>query len=71
MLNEGSMEHCGAVPTLEEISTRQQHSSIVILSPQILHSLAWDGNYALRVDNSIRAYYVEEKYFTLDRLHKI
>jgi hypothetical protein len=66
MLNEGSMEYCGAVPSREKLSTRQKPCSIFILLPQILHLLAWYRNYALRVDNSVRTYYVEEEDFTMN-----
>ena len=69
-LNEWSMEHCGAVPTQENLSTLQHPCSIVILSPQILHLLAWDRNYVLRVDNSVSAYYVEAEDFILKSLQK-
>lgn len=68
-LNEGTMENCGGIPTQENLNTRQ-HFSIAILSPQILHLLVWDRNYALRVDNSVSAYCVDAENFISNSLQK-
>jgi hypothetical protein len=69
-LNKGSLEHCGSVPKQENLNARQLSCSTVILSPQIPHLLAWDRNYALRVDNSVSVCNVEAEDFILKSLQK-